>query len=208
MLEHPSIRRYSFTVTPLGDHVTVSSDNPIGADDQQETAGPKLELDAGWVVGFVDGEGCFSVSIHRNPRFATRTRGWQINPVFHVYQHGMHRAVLEELVTFFGCGRIRPKGPGSNVLTYAVDSMRDLERYVLPFFESHPLVVKQRDFEAFAAIVRLLRSQEHFTPDGFERAVRLAYGMNMAGKQRKRSLEEVLAGSSETARRAPFSPNG
>ena len=100
------------------------------------------------------------------------------------------------------------EGPGSSVLTYAVDAMPDLERYVLPFFECHPLVVKQRDSEAFAAIVRLLRSQEHFTPDGFERAVRLAYGMNMAGKQRKRSLEEVLAGSSETARRASFCPNG
>ena len=27
-----------------------------------------LELDPRWVVGFVDGEGCFSVSIHRNPQ--------------------------------------------------------------------------------------------------------------------------------------------
>jgi hypothetical protein len=36
MLEHPSIRRYSFMVPPH--HVaTLSSDNPIGADNQQET---------------------------------------------------------------------------------------------------------------------------------------------------------------------------
>ena len=53
--------------------MTVDSDNPSGADNQQETATPRLELDAGWVVGFVDGEGCFSVSIHHNPRFAKRT---------------------------------------------------------------------------------------------------------------------------------------
>jgi len=150
------------------------SDNPTGADDQQETATPKLELDAGWVVGFVDGEGCFSVSIHRNPRFATRTGGWQIHPVFHVYQHAVHRAVLEELVTFFGCGRIRGKGPGSSVLTFAVDSLADLERHVLPFFERHPLIVKRADFAAFAAIVRLLRGRAHFTSDGFEQIVRLA----------------------------------
>jgi hypothetical protein len=183
--------------------VTVSSDNPTGADNQQETATLRLELDAGWVVGFVDGEGCFSVSIHRNPRFAKRTRGWQIHPVFHVYQHGVHRAVLEGLVTFFGCGRIRGKGPGSSVLTYGVDGLRDLERYILPFFEAHPPVVKRQDFDAFAAIVRLMRQGRHFTPDGFEEAVRLAYGMNHAGKQRARSIDEVLAGSSETARQAP-----
>jgi LAGLIDADG endonuclease len=203
MLEHPSIRRYSFIVIPHWDDVAMSSENPTGADDQQETATPRLELDAGWVVGFVDGEGCFSVSIHHNPRFAKRTGGWQIHPVFHVYQHEVHRAVLEGLVTFFGCGRIRGKGPGSNVLTYAVDGLYDLERYILPFFESHPPVVKLRDFLAFAAIVRLLREKRHFTPSGFEQAVRLAYGMNLAGKQRARSLSDVLAGSSETVRQAP-----
>jgi hypothetical protein len=36
----------------------MGSDNPTGADNQQETEIP-LELDAPWVVGFVDGEGCF-----------------------------------------------------------------------------------------------------------------------------------------------------
>ena len=63
--------------------------------------------------------------------------------------------------------------------------------------------MKHRDFVAFAAIVRLMLEKRHFTPSGFEQAVRLAYGMNFAGKQRTRSLSEVLAGSSETARQAP-----
>ena len=36
------------------------SDNVMGADDQQE----RLKT-VGWVVGFVDGEGCFSVAIQR-----------------------------------------------------------------------------------------------------------------------------------------------
>jgi hypothetical protein len=38
----------------------------------------------------------------------------------------------------------------------------------------------------------------------FERLVRLAYGMNFAGKQRSRSIDEILTGSSETARQAPI----
>ncbi len=63
----------------------MSSDNPTSGDDQQETA--STTFDPWWVVGFVDGEGCFSVSIHHNSRFALRTRGWQIAPVFHAYQH-------------------------------------------------------------------------------------------------------------------------
>jgi LAGLIDADG endonuclease len=137
-----------------------------------------------------------------------RSFGWQINPVFHVYQHQDARFVLDALVPFFGCGRIRSKGPGSSVLTYAVDRMRDLEVAVIPFFKSHPLVVKQADFRRFVDIVDGLRNKEHFTPQGFERAIRNAYGMNANGKQRKRSLETVLAGSSETARQAPLLVSG
>ena len=103
------------------------SDNPTGADNQQETVRSRLELDPSWVVGFVDGEGCFSVSIHRNHN-AKSTGGWQLHPVFHVYQHERYRAVLEELIRFFGCGRVRSKGPNSAVMTFAVDSVRNLYR--------------------------------------------------------------------------------
>src|SRR5215831_2295026 len=97
----------------------VSSDNPTGADNQQETVEIDPILDPGWVVGFVDGEGCFSVSVHRNA-LARRSFGWQLQPAFQVYQHEAKRFVLDELVRFFGCGAVRPKGPKSSVLTYSV----------------------------------------------------------------------------------------
>ena len=185
----------------------MGSDNPSGADDQQETLiTTKLELDPNWVVGFVDGEGCFSVSVHRN-RMVRSTGGWQLLPVFHVYQHQRHRAVLEDLVRFFGCGRITPKGPKSSVLTFAVEGLGTLEGSVLPFFERHPLVVKGDDFRRFAAIVRSMRRKEHLDREGFERLVRLAYGMNAAGKQRARPMMEII-GSSETARQAPLESSG
>ena len=154
-----------------------------------------------WVVGFVDGEGCFSVSIHRNPH-VRRTFGWQIQAAFQVYQHERHRAVLEAMAQFFRLGRIRPKGPASRVLTYSVWAAADLEAVIVPFFEQYPLVVKNDDFCKFAWIVRSMRQKEHLTTDGFERIARLAFSMNDQGKQRARSLDDVLAGSSETVRRA------
>jgi LAGLIDADG endonuclease len=203
MLEHPSIRWYSLSVSHLLRRVgSVSSENPSGADNQQETVRSMLELDPLWVVGFVDGEGCFSVSIHRNAN-AKSTGGWQLHPVFHVYQHERYRPVLEALVDVFGCGRLRPKGPASSVWTFAVDSLRDIDAFVLPFFELHQPVVKAGDFDRFSAIVRATRKKEHLTTIGFERLIRLAYEMNFAGKQRSRSIDEILMGSSETARQAP-----
>ena len=184
----------------------MGSENPTGGDNQQETdVNSSLELDPHWVAGFVDGEGCFSVSIHRNPRYARRSFGWQIHPVFQVSQHRAHRAVLEELVSVFDCGRVRSKGASSPVMVFAVEANADLRGKVIPFFERYPLIVKRDDFRRFAAILAGLAAGEHFTKDGFERLVRLAYGMNAHGKQRTRSLEEIL-GSSETVRQACASP--
>jgi hypothetical protein len=179
----------------------MSSDNPTGADNQQETPKLNSSLDPNWVVGFVDGEGCFSVSVHRNG-VIRRTRGWQLQPAFQVYQHEHGRPVLDELVRFFGCGVIRPKGPRSSVLTYSVWALSTLEEQVLPFFEKHPLLIKQQDFSTFAEIVRSMRRKEHLEPQGFERLVRLAFSMNANGKQRARTLEYILEGSSETVRQA------
>lgn len=74
------------------------TDNASGADNQQE----RLET-VGWVVGFIDGEGCFSVSLHRNP---TTKLGWQIMPEFVATQGEKSLDALRKLQSFFGCGNI------------------------------------------------------------------------------------------------------
>jgi LAGLIDADG endonuclease len=183
----------------------MGSDNPTSADNQQETSLSRVQLDPKWIAGFVDGEGCFSVSMHRN-RFMHRHRGWQIQTSFHVYQHSDNRDVLEKLRDYFGCGHLRSKGPCSAVMTYCISALRDLDEIVVPFFETHELLVKVDDFAAFSSIVRAMRRREYLTDDGFEWIVRRAYLMNAQGKQRSRTLEEILEGSSETVREAA-SPN-
>lgn len=142
------------------------------------------------------------MSIHGNPH-VRKTRGWQITAVFQVSQHERHRWILERLAGTFGCGAVRSKGPNSSVDVYWVSSLRDLEGRVIPFFEKHGLEVKWDDFRLFTTIVRAMRRKEHLEPAGFERVVRLAYQMNGGGRQRSRSIEEVLKGSSETVRQAP-----
>ncbi len=181
----------------------MGSENPSGADNQQETKVTTQRLDPSWVVGFVDGEGCFSVAIHANPRNARRTRGWQLTATFQVSQHANERRLLERLRTHLGCGHVYHKGSRSSVMTYTVTRLHDLEERVIPFFEQHPLLVKDDDFQIFATIVRSMRRKEHLHPDGFDRLVRLAYAMNAHGKQRARPIEDILQGSSETVRQAP-----
>jgi hypothetical protein len=180
----------------------MSSDNPSGADNQQETQEPEAPLDPWWLVGFVDGEGCFSVAVHRNP-YIRSTGGWQLTPVFQVYQHVKERKLLDRVQTFFGTGRTASKGPNSSVLTYSVSSLRNLTTSVIPFFEEHRPLVKGPDFDRFAAIIRSMQAKEHLEPDGFEWCLRTVYEMNAHGKQRKCAIDEILQGSSETVRQAP-----
>ncbi len=99
---------------------------------------------------------------------------------------------------------MRSKGPKSTVHVYVVHSTKELLRTVIPFFETHQLRVKRTDFESFARIVRAVRVRSHHRPEVFEELVRLAYSMNARGKQRKRPIEQILSGSSETARQAPL----
>ena len=73
----------------------MDSDNPEGAENQQERL-----IQLGWVVGFVDGEGCFSVSfVRQNDRIGWRgyKLGYQVAARFVVSQGASSVPCLEEL---------------------------------------------------------------------------------------------------------------
>ena len=180
----------------------MNSENPTGADNQQ---GRPQGLHPDYVVGFVDGEGCFSVSIRSHPTVKYGS-SCVIGPVFQIYQHRDNLDLLIKLRDFFGCGRITSKGPNSDVMTYAVSGKSDLEESIIPFFEKHPLRTdKGSDFMKFRDIVKAMQSKEHQTDDGFRKIVHLAFSMNKRGKQRRYTIEQILAEPSETVRQAPNS---
>ncbi len=178
----------------------MGSENVSGADNQQGR--PQGTLTPEYICGFVDGEGCFSVSIHPHPTVRYGTQ-WLIAPVFQIYQHRDNLELLEKLRDYFGCGHITSKGPHSSVMTYAVSGRRGLESVIIPFFERYPLNSKKHeDFVKFREVVLAMQHKEHRTDAGFRRIVERAFSMNQRGKQRRYRIEEVLAKPSETVRRA------
>ena len=118
----------------------MGSKNPYGADNQQE----RLWY-SGWIAGFVDGEGCFSCPIFRNHKTAL---GWQVQPAFVVVQSASSRHVLEDLVRFFGCGKVyvnrRHDNHRENLYRYCVSRFADLRNVIVPFFQEHPLQTSKR----------------------------------------------------------------
>ena len=179
----------------------MSSDNPTGADNQQ---GRPRGLTPDYISGFVDGEGCFSVSIRPHPtvRYGSRCI---VGTVFQISQHQDNAQILEEINRFFGCGRVVSKGPNSDVMVYVVTRRSELESVIIPFFDLHPLISSKReDYLKFREIVVAMQRKEHLTDDGFRKIVELAFSMNQRGKQRRYKIDDILAEPSETVRRALF----
>ncbi len=168
-----------------------TGDNAMDADNQQERLGT-----TGWVVGFVDGEGCFSITVQRN---RTMQFGWQVFPEFVVTQGERSREALELLQRFFGCGRIfenrRSDNHRGSLLRYCVRSAKDLRSKIIPFFEQNPLrTIKREDFAKFVRVLEMMERKIHLSPEGLEAIAAIAQTMN------RRKPARVLA-SSETARR-------
>ena len=164
---------------------------------------PKEKYLKYYILGFVDAEGCFNVSLKKQE---TTRFGWVLDPVFHVTQHVQSREVLELVKKAFNCGRILEKPGQPDTLQFLVDNRRQLVEKVIPFFDRYELLVKKKDFELFKKIVLGLENKEHAELETFKELVKLAFHMNMEGKQRRYQLKDVLdniKGSSETTRETP-----
>lgn len=129
----------------------------------------------GWIVGFVDGEGCFSVSIFKN---RTTKSGWQVLPEFVVTQGAKSLSALKEIKDFFGCGRLfinrRYDNHKEHLYRYCVRNRKDLREKIIPFFEANPLkTTKKKHFEKFKLAIELMDKQIHLSKKGIERFRRL-----------------------------------
>lgn len=68
------------------------SDNPPGAENQQERL-----IKIGWVTGFVDGEGCFSIGFVRQPD-RTKRKGYRTG---YQVSHNFRYNLLHVIIPFF-----------------------------------------------------------------------------------------------------------
>jgi hypothetical protein len=171
------------------------SENPAGAEDQQERL-----ISVGWVVGFVDGEGCFSIGFVRQPCRTGRKgyrAGYQVFHRFVVTQGARSASCLEELKEFFGVGRIyvnrRHDNHKEHLHQFLVGRREDLLETVIPFFERYPLrSSKQEDFVKFSECMGIVSRGEHLGPEGLVRIVEITQTMNH--RKPRHDLIRILRG--------------
>ena len=162
------------------------------ADNQQE----RLKIES-WILGFTDGEGCFSVSFIKNK---TTKTGWQLFPEFVITQGSKSLPALEVIKNYFECGRLfinkRKDNHKENLYRYCVRSLGDLEKKIIPFFEKNSLKThKQNDFMIFSKIIHLMLTGTHIKKSGMKEIAKLIEKMNR--KKKSRFLK-----SSETKRQS------
>jgi LAGLIDADG endonuclease len=169
----------------------MGSENPSGADNQQERPSSSNWLDGvpfdlgHYIAGFVEGEGSFNVPIIREH---DRLLPWRVTLSFNVSQRGPEMAIL--LMDTFGVGRKRGRGDG--VFYFEVTKPDHLQERVFPFFDRFPLRgPKAGDLLIFRSITKLVQSGRHRCADGIEEILALRSPMNRGGK-RRRTDEQII----------------
>jgi len=162
-----------------------------GAENQQE----RLIEFTGWIIGFVDGEGCFSIGFVRQPRRLDRSgyaTGFQVTHEFVVTQGEQSLSALHELRDFFGVGQVivnrRRDNHREHLYRYVVRRRDELLETVIPFFQQHRLRTSKRDnFDKFARCVEMISAGRHKTVDGLIQIAEITETMN-----RKKPRQELI----------------
>jgi hypothetical protein len=173
----------------------MGSDNPGSAENQQERL-----IRTGWVVGFVDGEGCFSIGFVKQPDRATRRgyrTGYQVTHSFVVVQGASSVRALEELRDFFEVGAVsvnrRHDNHKEHLKRFIVSARDELLGVIIPFFREHPLrTAKRHDFEKFTRCVEICATGRHLTVPGLIEIAEITEAMNH--RKSRQDLIRILRG--------------
>jgi hypothetical protein len=141
------------------------------ADNQQE------RLDANWIVGFTDGEGCFHISINKIQKMSL---GWQVLPEFRIVQHEKDEQVLYNIKNYFGFGdvKINRADHHGTRKEFRVRGLENLNKLIIFFQQNKLNTSKRKDFEIFSEVIQLMNIKEHLTKQGLDKIAKLISIMN------------------------------
>lgn len=138
-------------------------------------------LSADYIVGLVDGEGCFYVNIPKSERYNARAR---VELGFYIKMQERDRPVLERARQTFGCGAVyyqkETRHNHCQCFRYTATAHRDILNRIMPFFRRHPLQCpsKLKNFRIFSKIVGLVRRKKHLTEEGVHQILLLKKQLN------------------------------
>lgn len=128
-------------------------------------------INANYIVGLSDGEGCFYVLLTERNRVKNPNAHIMAKSHFYIKLREDDLLVLEKVKEYFGFGFIyfqhEKRKNHSSCYRFEVNSNEDKLK-LINFFNRYPLQSpkKQRDFQIFSEVSKMIINREHFTLDG------------------------------------------
>lgn len=134
----------------------------------------------GWFSGFMDAEGCFSISFLKGtPTFRIRMIVSQ--------KHKENLPLLSQLILMFGTGTIEPHSQKNN-FSYVVSGMKNCLK-IYPYFEKYPLKTKKAEsFQLWKEIHEEILLGNHLKKEVLEILIEKARQINKLEKLTKNSF--------------------
>lgn len=113
-----------------------------------------------WLVGFAEGESCFFIRIYTSEKSRL---GTAVQLSFIITQHSRDKDLLYGVSEYFASiGRV--KNRSSNYCDFIVNSVKDLDEKIIPFFIKHPLPgSKSLNYLDFKKVLEMIKKKEHLT---------------------------------------------
>ncbi|MCB9819674.1 LAGLIDADG family homing endonuclease [Candidatus Nomurabacteria bacterium] len=152
---------------------------------KEQIRGQKLHPQ--YIVGFIDGEGSFNVSVSKHK---TLKRRLEIRAQFEIELRADDRDILERICLTLGCGRIYDLSYDRYGwyphIKYKVGSIKDMQTYLIPFFDRYPPQAKKGEvYKLFKEVIKMVSRKEHLTNDGFNKILKLRDQIRSVGKKAK-----------------------
>ncbi len=119
-------------------------------------------LDPNYVVGFVDGEGCFSITVNKH-----HGRLSEVRLLFAIELEESDKEILERIAQTIGCGKIyrlvyKNHPSWKPHCKLKVSNFKDIDEKVIPFFTKYPLQAKKKlQFERFCEVAQMIKDKKH-----------------------------------------------
>lgn len=128
---------------------------------------------------FIDGEGCFHISIYKN----NNKLGWAVKIEFEIRLHVKDKALLEEIQICLQVGNIFTNSRQGTSLR--IKSPKDLAK-IVDHLDSNPLITKKKlsDYVFFKEALNLISNKQHLTLAGLHVIVAIKAAINLGLSER------------------------
>lgn len=157
-----------------------------------------MKLPPNYVCGFVDGEGCFTITISKHKQ---KKLGLDARLHFEIELRDDDEEILKSIQETIGCGKIYhlnyEKYGWHPHVELKVSSIKEIKEKLIPFFQKYQLRGKKYySFQYFILAAEIFYAKKHLTTEGIKELYAIRSKMNGYSKTK------VSPRCGKTARRA------